>query len=132
MGQFIILPTGQLFMVNGGLNGTAGYADSTGTTPLGQMPFGQSLASGPVGTPAIYDPTAPKGSRWSNAGLATSQIPRLYHSSALLLPDATVLIAGRWVHKQFLQSNVTNHVIFSLFFLLFSLAPSPLVPATRT
>ncbi|KAJ7343332.1 DUF1929-domain-containing protein [Mycena albidolilacea] len=94
MGQFIILPTGQLFMVNGGLNGTAGYADSTGTTPLGQMPFGQSLASGPVGTPAIYDPTAPKGSRWSNAGLATSQIPRLYHSSALLLPDATVLIAG--------------------------------------
>ncbi|KAJ7271932.1 glyoxal oxidase N-terminus-domain-containing protein [Mycena haematopus] len=99
MGQFIILPTGQLLMVNGGANGTAGYADATGQTPLGPagpgaLPFGQSLASGPVGTPAIYDPNAPQGSRWSNAGLATSSIARLYHSSALLLPDATVLIAG--------------------------------------
>ncbi|KAJ7172328.1 DUF1929-domain-containing protein [Mycena filopes] len=94
MGQFIILPTGKLLMVNGGLNGTAGYADQTGTTPLGQMPFGQSLASGPVGTPAIYDPEAPAGSRWSNAGFQTSSIARLYHSSALLLPDATVLISG--------------------------------------
>ncbi|KAJ7046955.1 DUF1929-domain-containing protein [Mycena alexandri] len=94
MGQFIILPTGKLLMVNGGLNGTAGYADQTGTTPLGQMPFGQSLASGPVGTPAIYDPDAPSGSRWSNAGLETSSIARLYHSSAILLPDSSVLIAG--------------------------------------
>ncbi|KAJ6497006.1 DUF1929-domain-containing protein [Mycena vitilis] len=94
MGQFIILPTGQLLIVNGGVNGTAGYADATGQTPLGGMPFGQSLASGPVGTPAIYDPNAPLGSRWSNAGLSSSNIARLYHSSALLLPDATVLIAG--------------------------------------
>ncbi|KAJ6525604.1 glyoxal oxidase N-terminus-domain-containing protein [Mycena capillaripes] len=95
MGQFIILPTGKLLMVNGGLNGTAGYADNTGQTPnTADMPFGQSLAAGPVGTPAIYDPEAPAGSRWSNAGLATSSIARLYHSSALLLPDATVLIAG--------------------------------------
>ncbi|KAF8884137.1 copper radical oxidase [Infundibulicybe gibba] len=94
MSQFIILPNGKLFLVNGGLNGTAGYADKTGQTPQGAMPFGMSLASGPVGTPAIYDPTAPKGSRWSNAGLATSKIARLYHSSAILLPDASVLIGG--------------------------------------
>ncbi|KAJ7219420.1 DUF1929-domain-containing protein [Mycena pura] len=95
MGQFIILPTGKLLMINGGLNGTAGYATATGQTssPAG-MPFGMSLASGPVGTPAIYDPDAPAGSRWSNAGFATSSIARLYHSSALLLPDATVLVAG--------------------------------------
>jgi len=53
-----------------------------------------SLAAGPVGTPALYDPNAPAGSRWSNAGLSASNIPRLYHSSALLLPDASVLVAG--------------------------------------
>lgn len=95
MGQFIILPNGKLLVVNGGLNGTAGYADSTGQTPtLGQMPFGMSLSTGPVGTPAIYDPNAPKGSRWSNTGLSASNIARLYHSSAILLPDASVLIAG--------------------------------------
>ncbi|KAJ7449956.1 DUF1929-domain-containing protein [Mycena latifolia] len=95
MGQFIILPTGKLLMVNGGLNGTAGYAQATGqTSNFADMPFDMSLASGPVGTPAIYDPEAPAGSRWSNAGMSTSNIARLYHSSALLLPDATVIIAG--------------------------------------
>ncbi|KAJ6623457.1 copper radical oxidase variant A [Mycena sp. CBHHK59/15] len=95
MGQFIILPTGKLLMVNGGKNGTAGYAQATGqTSNFADMPFGESLASGPVGTPAIYDPEAPSGSRWSDAGLSTSTIARLYHSSAILLPDATVLIAG--------------------------------------
>ncbi|KAJ7097790.1 DUF1929-domain-containing protein [Mycena belliarum] len=95
MGQFIILPTGKLLMVNGGVNGTAGYAQATGqTSNFADMPFDMSLASGPVGTPAIYDPEAPAGSRWSNAGMSTSSIARLYHSSALLLPDATVLIAG--------------------------------------
>lgn len=95
MGQFIILPTGQLLVLNGGRNGTAGYAEKTGQTPLyGNMPFGMSLASGPVGTPSIYDPDAPRGSRWSNTGFQTSTIARLYHSSALLLPDTSVLIAG--------------------------------------
>ena len=95
MGQFIILPDGTLMVVNGGQNGTAGYAQATGQTPsFNLMPYGESLASGPVGTPAIYNPNMPSGSRWSNAGLASSNIARLYHSSAMLLPDASVLIAG--------------------------------------
>ncbi|TFK70849.1 glyoxal oxidase [Pluteus cervinus] len=95
MGQFITLPDGKLFLVNGGLNGTAGYAQQTGeTSSFNLMPFGESLASGPVLTPALYDPNAPAGKRWSNAGFAASTIPRLYHSSAILLPDASVLIAG--------------------------------------
>jgi hypothetical protein len=94
MGQFIILPDGKMLVVNGGANGTAGYAQQTNLTPLNQMPFGESLAAGPIGQPAIYDPNAPAGSRWSNTGLATSNIARLYHSSAILLPDASVMIAG--------------------------------------
>ncbi|KAJ7507666.1 glyoxal oxidase [Mycena galericulata] len=94
MGQFIILPDGKLLVLNGGLNGTAGFGKSTFLTPEGQMPFGESFASGPVGTPAIYDPNASLGSRWSNTGLSASSIARLYHSSAILLPDASVLVAG--------------------------------------
>lgn len=58
------------------------------------MPFGESLSTAPVGQPAMYDPNAAQGSRWNHTGLSTSPIPRLYHSSALLLPDASVLIAG--------------------------------------
>jgi len=95
MGQFIILPDGTLLVINGGNNGTAGYATATGQTPsLGFMAYGMSLAAGPVGTPSIYNPNLPSGSRWSSAGLSSSNIPRLYHSSAILLPDASVLVAG--------------------------------------
>ncbi|KZT21915.1 copper radical oxidase [Neolentinus lepideus HHB14362 ss-1] len=95
MGQFIALPNGKMLVVNGGLNGTAGYSTATGDTPnWSDMPYGMSLAGGPVLTPAIYDPNAPQGSRWSRDGLGSSTIPRLYHSSALLLPDASVMIAG--------------------------------------
>ncbi|KAL4063440.1 glyoxal oxidase [Scleroderma citrinum] len=95
MGQFITLPDGTMLLVNGASNGTAGYANQTLYVPsLDQMPFYQSLASGPVARPAIYNPKAPKGSRWSDAGLSASSIARLYHSTAILLPDASVLIAG--------------------------------------
>ena len=87
LSQFIILPNGKLLLINGGQNGTGGYLGS-GT------PFGQSLAAGPVLTPVIYDPNAPKGSRWSNQGLLPSKIPRLYHSTAMLLPDGSVMVAG--------------------------------------
>ncbi|KAK7062639.1 hypothetical protein VNI00_000127 [Paramarasmius palmivorus] len=95
MGQFIILPDGKLLVVNGGLNGTGRILSSHRPDLIVRdMPYGMSLAAGPVGTPALYDPNASAGSRWSNEGYETSSIPRLYHSSAILLPDASVLIAG--------------------------------------
>ena len=95
MGQFIILPTGQLFVVNGALNGTAGYAQNTLLVPsLDLMPYGESLASGAVLTPAIFDPYAAPGKRWSRTGFQPSKFPRVYHSVAILLPDASILIAG--------------------------------------
>ena len=92
MGQFIALPDLTMLVLNGGANGTAGFSDRTLNTV--DMPFGQSLASAPVGKPAVYNPRAPKGQRWSDAGFDTSNIARLYHSTAILLPDASVIIAG--------------------------------------
>ena len=95
MGQFIALPDGTLLFLNGALYGTAGYAQVTLTIPtLADMPFGESLATGPVLQPAIYNPKAPAGKRWSTTGLGSSTIPRLYHSSAVLLPDGSVMVAG--------------------------------------
>jgi hypothetical protein len=94
-------------IVNGGAKGTAGYSTQTLTTQsYSDMPFGMSLAAEPTLKPAMYDPDAPKGSRWSDKGFATSNIPRLYHSSALLLPDASVLIAGS---NPNLDVNLTTH-----------------------
>lgn len=98
MGQFILLPDGTALVINGGVNGTAAYSLGTPDTPLGFMPAGPSLSTGPVLTPAIYNPKAPKGSRWSNQGLSASKFPRLYHSSAILLADASVLVAGSNPH----------------------------------
>ena len=75
-----------MLVLNGATNGAAGFANQTLYLPsLAQMPFFQSLASGPVGTPAIYNPSAPNGLRWSNAGLGPTSIARMYHSVALLL-----------------------------------------------
>ena len=88
LSQFIILPNGKLLLINGGQKGTGGYSSKNET------PFGFSFAAEPVLTPAIYDPNAPKGSRWSNQGLLPSIIPRLYHSTAMLLPDGSVMVAG--------------------------------------
>jgi Domain of unknown function (DUF1929) len=42
----------------------------------------------------MYDPQAPQGSRWSNQSLPESTVSRMYHSSAILLPDGSVFVAG--------------------------------------
>lgn len=42
----------------------------------------------------MYDPDAPLGSRFSVDGLSASTVPRLYHSSATLLPDGSVFVSG--------------------------------------
>ena len=60
--------------------GTAGYGNKTWS-------IGQSYADSPVLTPVVYDPNAPIGQRWSNADMKASTVPRMYHSTALLLAD---------------------------------------------
>jgi len=60
--------------------GTAGYGSKS-------WAIGQSYADSPILTPVIYDPTALAGHRWSNSGFAASTVPRMYHSTALLLAD---------------------------------------------
>jgi hypothetical protein len=95
MGQFIALPDGTMLLLNGGAYGTAGYATQTGqAASLAEMPYGPSLATDPIFQPLIYNPNAASGSRWSNAGLSNSTVPRLYHSTAVLLPDGSVMVAG--------------------------------------
>lgn len=64
------------------LLGTAGYGNQS-------WAIGQSYADNPTLMPIIYDPNAPAGQRWSRDGLSASTVPRMYHSSATLLPDGT-------------------------------------------
>ncbi|KAF8706027.1 Copper radical oxidase, partial [Rhizoctonia solani] len=87
MADATILPDGKVLIMNGAKTGTAGY---------GNVPdqIGQSNADNPAFTPVLYDPAAPAGSRFSSAGMPTSNIARLYHSVSTLLPDGRVMIAG--------------------------------------
>ena len=48
-----------------------------------------SFATNPVTRPAIYNASAPPGARWGEL-LADSQVPRLYHSSLMLLKTGEV------------------------------------------
>ncbi|KAL5229186.1 hypothetical protein ABZP36_017451 [Zizania latifolia] len=76
MGDMMVLPTGDLLMLNGAAKGCSGWG------------FGRQ----PVLSPILYSPRQPRGSRFRT--LAASRIPRMYHSTAAVLPDATVLVAG--------------------------------------
>lgn len=71
-----LLPDGTSIWVNG--------------AQLGAQGFG--VAEDPALEVLIYNPDEPKGKRWSTG--PKSDIPRLYHSVALLLLDGTLLISG--------------------------------------
>ncbi|KAF9415402.1 hypothetical protein BGZ76_004800 [Entomortierella beljakovae] len=76
MGDAVILADGKILLINGCQTGYAGFRHG----------------NDPILTPAIYDPNAPLGSRFTE--WVASDIPRMYHSVAMLLPDATVFVAG--------------------------------------
>lgn len=91
MGNFIFLPDGTIFLVNGGGVGTSGYGTQSWTV-------GDSYADQPRLSPLIYYPS---NQTFSRAGLGKSTVPRLYHSSAILVPDGSVFIAGSNPHPDY-------------------------------
>lgn len=91
MGSAIILPDLTILVINGARYGTAGYGDRGNAT---WMTAGASFAESPTLTPLIYNPKRPKGKRWSSDGLSASTIPRLYHSTAILLSDGSIFVSG--------------------------------------
>ncbi|KAK5164244.1 uncharacterized protein LTR77_009938 [Saxophila tyrrhenica] len=76
MVEAILLPDGTILWLNGAQQGAQGF----------------ELATKPAFETLIYDPEAVLGKRWTTG--ASSEIPRLYHSVALLLLDGTVMVAG--------------------------------------
>ncbi len=87
MPDAVLLPTGQVLIVNGGATGISGYGNVV-------EQVGASNADYPVLTPVLYDPAGIPQRRFSALGMPTSAIPRLYHSVATLTPKGAVMIAG--------------------------------------
>ncbi|KAM0749961.1 copper radical oxidase [Meredithblackwellia eburnea MCA 4105] len=86
MGDGILTPDGKVFIVNGAKSGIAGYGNVADE-------IGASNAANPDFRPTLYDPVAAKGSRFST-NFPTSNIERLYHSSATLIPDGRIFVSG--------------------------------------
>ncbi|KAJ8507234.1 hypothetical protein ONZ45_g10370 [Pleurotus djamor] len=82
MVELILLPDGRVALVNGAGTGAAGYDHFNET-------IGSSDADHPALTAVVYDPNARPNQRFSSAGIPASEIPRMYHSTASLVPDGT-------------------------------------------
>ncbi|WJZ93403.1 hypothetical protein VitviT2T_012347 [Vitis vinifera] len=80
MGDMVMLPTGDVLIINGAQAGSQGF----------------ELASSPCFFPLLYRPNQPLGLRFMT--LTPGTVPRMYHSTANLLPDGRVLIAGSNPH----------------------------------
>ncbi|KAI0832917.1 glyoxal oxidase N-terminus-domain-containing protein [Trametes gibbosa] len=87
MPELVHLPNGQVLITNGAGSGFAAI-NSVGE------PIGNSNADHAVLTPSLYTPTAALGQRISNAGMPSSGIARVYHSSITLTPQGNFLIGG--------------------------------------
>lgn len=87
MTSLVALPNGKVLCLNGANTGVSGYGNTSWS-------IGQSYADNPVMTPAIYDPSAAAGKRWTRDGISKSTVPRMYHSSAILLADGAVIVSG--------------------------------------
>ena len=87
MTSMVLLPNQKILTFNGANTGVSGYGNTSWS-------IGQSYADNPVMTPALYDPSAAKGSRWTKDGLSASTVPRMYHSTVTLLPDGSVFVTG--------------------------------------
>ncbi|KAJ0766077.1 putative galactose oxidase [Helianthus annuus] len=108
MSDMILLPNGDVLIVNGGSNGTAGWE------------YGRN----PVLNPLIYRPYNPVSKRFDVENPST--IPRMYHSTAVLLRDGRVLVGGSNPHVYY---NFTN-VLFPTELSLEAFSPSYLDPSS--
>ena len=102
-GNAVILPTGKVLALGG--------------SEINKDPNTASLAAD------LFDPAT---EAWSSAGVAT--YPRLYHSVALLMPDATVWVAGSNPSRDIYEKHME---IYSPAYLFTTDEDGEVIPAPR-
>ncbi|KAF5384378.1 hypothetical protein D9615_003138 [Tricholomella constricta] len=91
--ESVLLPTGDLLLINGAQTGYGGYPSIRGTNATGM-----SNSDHPARRALLYKTDAPRGARISHEGLPESDIARMYHSSAVLTPQGNIMVAGSNPH----------------------------------
>ncbi|GER32050.1 glyoxal oxidase-related protein [Striga asiatica] len=120
MGDMVLLPNGEVLIINGAGSGTAGW----------------ELGRDPVLAPVIYRPGNSLGSRFE-VQAASSSVPRMYHSSAVLLRDGRVLVGGSNPHIYYNFTGVLYPTdlsleAFSPYYLGSSVRPRIVLPVSQT
>ena len=82
MGDMLFLANGEVLIINGAQNGCQGWGN----------------AANPTLSPIVYSPSASSPEKRFITQAAT-KIARVYHSTANLLPDGSVLVAGSNSHQ---------------------------------
>ncbi|KAG6545105.1 hypothetical protein Mapa_013429 [Marchantia paleacea] len=85
LSDMVILPTGDVLIINGCQQGTGGWG----------------LGRSPVLSPYLY---TPHNANWQI--MAQSTVPRMYHSSAVLIPDGRVLVGGSNTNRYYNFTSV--------------------------
>ncbi|KAF7817852.1 aldehyde oxidase GLOX [Senna tora] len=104
MGDMLLLPTGDVIIINGVASGTAGWNHGR-----------QAVLS-----PLVYHPSTRQFTMMSSASR-----PRVYHSSAVLLSDGRVLVGGSNPHMKY---NFSSGVEFPTDLSLEAFSPPYLSP----
>ncbi|GAB4850373.1 hypothetical protein Ancab_029678 [Ancistrocladus abbreviatus] len=96
MGDMLLLPNGNVIIIKGAAKGVAGW----------------ELGRDPVLNPVIYKPHNRTRSRFEVENPST--IPRMYHSTAILLRDGRILVGGSNPHDKYMFSGVLYPTELSL------------------
>ncbi|KAJ7636335.1 glyoxal oxidase N-terminus-domain-containing protein [Roridomyces roridus] len=107
MPETVILPTGDIVILNGAHSGYSGYPS------VGNSALTGTNGANPATRGIMYRTTLPAGQRLTQTGLPTSSIPRMYHSVATLTAKGNIMIAASNPHPFVLTAdNNPNNLSF--------------------